>query len=125
MAQHEPLTDSDWLAPWRGAPDRRPGHPSCRYEEGLGFDTNLPVEFLVGLSNGSGGLPNHNANVFEKYPEETFRERAHVGSAAWVEAPDHLGSFVDGVQDSDRGEYGFDIRDGGHYARPGHAVVRD
>ena len=33
-----------------------------------------------------------------KTPEETTRERAHVGSASWIEAPVALGEFVQGAQ---------------------------
>lgn len=71
-----------------------------RFEEGLATDTDLPSEFSNGLMQGyvtAPGRPNHNANVYEKYPEETMRERAHVGSAAWVEAPSYLGEFAHGT----------------------------
>ena len=33
-----------------------------------------------------------------KTPEEVTRERAHVGSASWIEAPVALGEFVQGAQ---------------------------
>ena len=70
-----------------------------RFEEGLATDTDVPNEFSKGAGQGyiaAAGRPNRNANVFEKYPEETMRERAHVGSAAWVEAPTFLGEFSQG-----------------------------
>lgn len=70
-----------------------------RFEEGIATDTDVPNDFTVGVMQGyrTGGRPNHNANVYEKYPEETMRERAHVGSAAWVEAPTYLGEFAHGT----------------------------
>jgi len=70
-----------------------------RFEEGLASDTDVPNDFQVGLDQGyetPDGRPNHNQNVFEKYADETMRERAHVGSAAWVEAPTFLGEFAQG-----------------------------
>lgn len=112
---------------WRGTPDARPGHPDVQFEEGIGWDSDVPKEFLIGMSHGEadGARPNNNLNVFHKSREETMKERAHVGSAAWVDSPAHLGSFVDGTQDSDRGEYAHDIRSGLHTGRPAHAVIRD
>lgn len=70
-----------------------------RFEEGVATDTDVPQEFTKGAMQGyvpAAGRPNRNQNVFEKLPEETMRERAHVGSAAWVEAPDHLSEFAAG-----------------------------
>jgi len=70
-----------------------------RFEEGIATDTDVPDEFTKGVMQGyvpAPGRPNHNRNVYEKYPEETMRERAHVGSAAWVEAPTYLGEFGHG-----------------------------
>jgi len=71
-----------------------------RFEEGVATDTDVPNDFAKGVMQGlqtPPGRPNHNANVFEKYPEETMRQRAHVGSAAWVEAPEMLGDFAHGA----------------------------
>jgi len=71
-----------------------------RFEEGLATDTDLPNEFENGIRQGyvpAPGRPNHNMNVYEKWPAETMRERAHVGSAAWVEAPTYLGEFSHGA----------------------------
>ena len=42
------------------------------------------------------GRPNRNAPVWQKSAAETLSERAHVGSAAWVEAPTFLGEFAHG-----------------------------
>jgi hypothetical protein len=70
-----------------------------RFEEGIATDTDVPQEFSKGASQAyqpAAGRPNRNANVFTKTAEETMRERAHVGSAAWVEAPTYLGEFAQG-----------------------------
>ena len=100
------------IAPAPGFPERpgntyerkmSPATPGLRgplrFEEGIATDTDVPNDFQLGLDQGydtPAGRPNHNSNVFEKYPEETMRERAHVGSAAWVEAPTYLGEFAQG-----------------------------
>ena len=42
------------------------------------------------------GRPNRNAPVWQKPAAETLMERAHVGSAAWTEAPTFLGEFAHG-----------------------------
>ena len=42
------------------------------------------------------GRPNRNAPVWQKTAAETLSERAHVGSAAWIEAPSQLGEFAHG-----------------------------
>lgn len=122
-------------AHWHGDSAMRPGHASVRFEEGLGWDTDVPQEFKLGLdqSQAAGVRPNHNANVFHKSYQETTRERAHPGSAAWTDAPDHLDSFAQGARDEKRGvndvdgdqPYGHDIRDGLHYSRPNHARIED
>lgn len=70
-----------------------------RFEEGVATDTDVPNDFQLGLDQGYDtpeGRPNHNMNVFEKPADETMKERAHVGSAAWVEAPTFLGEFAQG-----------------------------
>jgi hypothetical protein len=72
------------------------------------------------------GRPNHNANVYEKFPEETMAERAHVGSAAWVEAPTYLGEFAHGsFNDYAALTYERVLRSGSHYERVSPAVVTD
>lgn len=71
-----------------------------RFEEGIATDTDVPNEFQKGMMQGytpAPGRPNHNANVFEKSAAETLAERAHVGSASWVEAPTFLGEFAHGT----------------------------
>ena len=71
-----------------------------RFEEGIATDTDVPNDFQKGMMQGytpAPGRPNHNANVFEKPAAETLAERAHVGSASWVEAPTFLGEFAHGT----------------------------
>ena len=66
-----------------------------RFEEGVATDTDIPVEF------GKGSYGDGQGTVFTgwptKSPEETMRERAHVGSASWIEAPTQLSEFVQGA----------------------------
>ena len=100
-----------------------------RFEEGIATDTDVPNDFQVGLDQGydtPAGRPNHNVNVMEKYPEETMKERAHVGSAAWVEAPTYLGEFAQG-NFGDHSQVVIEevIRNGARYQRMNHASVQD
>jgi hypothetical protein len=70
-----------------------------RFEEGVATDTDVPTEFQNGIMSGfaaAPGRPNRNAPVWQKTAEETLSERAHVGSAAWIEAPTFLGEFAHG-----------------------------
>ena len=100
-----------------------------RFEEGLATDTDIPQEFANGAMQGympAAGRPNRNKAVHTKTAEETMRERAHVGSAAWVEAPIVVGEFANEAF-SDHGVNVFEevIRDGGHQQRLNPAVVQD
>ena len=70
-----------------------------RFEEGVATDTDVPTEFQKGIMSGfaaAPGRPNRNAPVWQKTAAETLSERAHVGSAAWIEAPSQLGEFAHG-----------------------------
>lgn len=100
-----------------------------RFEEGLATDTDIPQNFQKGAMQGympAPGRVNHNANVFEKYPEETMAERAHAGSCAWVEAPAMLSEFAaEAFADHGVTEYTEVFRSGGHQARVNPAVVHD
>jgi len=98
-----------------------------RFEEGIATDTDVPQSFTEGAMQGympAAGRPNRNANVFEKLPEETMRERAHVGSAAWVEAPNSLNDFAAGA---DHGDNRFEevFRNGAHQQALNPSVVQD
>lgn len=100
-----------------------------RFEEGLATDRDVPDEFTKGAMQGyltAPGRPNHNANVYEKSPEETMQERLHVGSAAWVEAPTFLNEFSGGAF-SDHATVSYEQvdRSGGRYERRSPATVSD
>ena len=78
-------------------PERR---GPLRFEEGIATDTDVPRDFELGIRQGwetPPGAPNHNKSVYIKTAQETLQERAHIGSAAWVEAPDFLGEFSAGA----------------------------
>jgi hypothetical protein len=100
-----------------------------RFEEGIATDTDVPQEFTKGAMQGyvpAPGRPNRNQNVFEKLPEETMRERAHVGSAAWVEAPQNLSEFAaGGFADHGDNRIEREFRNGGHQNPQNPAVVND
>lgn len=71
-----------------------------RFEEGIATDTAVPGDFQVGVMQGyrtAPGRPNHNLNVYEKPAAETMRERAHLGSAAWLDSKDMQSEFMHGV----------------------------
>lgn len=108
------------------APDAPGGRGPLRFEEGLATDTDLPFEFVNGMRQGyvtdSRG---HNANVYEKPAAETMRERVHVGSAAWVEAPTYLSGFSGGTSNEAERNYIQVDRSGGRYERHNPAQVRD
>jgi hypothetical protein len=99
-----------------------------RFEEGVATDTDVPSEFSKGAGQGyiTAGRPNRNANVFEKPANETMAERAHLGSAAWVESQNTLGEFSHGAF-KNPGEATFEevFRSGSHQQRLNPAVVND
>lgn len=94
-----------------------------RFQEGVESDTDVPNDFAKGAyadtvpSDGRSSHPSR--EMFYKWPEDTMRERAHVGSASWIEAPEVLGDFVVGTQGGDgprRWEEAFNT--GGYMNRP-------
>jgi hypothetical protein len=112
----------------KGGPDMPGGKGPLRFEEGLGTAPQVPGEFVRGIMQGiqtAPGRPNHNANVYEKYPDETLRERAHPGSAAWVEAPTYLGAFAGGTSQEAELRYIAVTRNGGRQERRNAAEVMD
>lgn len=113
------------------APDAPGGQGPNRFSEGIATDTDVPNDFSLGAMQGYGtaGRPNHNQNVYEKWPEETMRERAHLGSSAWTEAPTYLGEFAHGT-DTVLAERKFEEVDrnapyGSRYERHNPAQVMD
>ena len=100
-----------------------------RFEEGIATDTDVPQEFTKGAMQGympAAGRPNRNAPVWQKAAEETMRERAHVGSAAWVEAPQNLSEFSSEAF-ADHGANTFEraIRSGANQKPANPAIVED
>jgi hypothetical protein len=100
-----------------------------RFEEGLATDTDVPAEFTNGAMQGyepAAGRPNRNKAVHTKTAEETMRERAHVGSAAWVEAPASLSDFAAGGF-ADYGDNQIErvFRNGANQKAANPAVVND
>ena len=100
-----------------------------RFQEGIGTDADVPQEFANGASQGympAPGRPNRNNPVHTKPAEETMHERAHVGSASWVEAPDHLQEFANGsFQEYAENKIEEVLRDGSRQQRPNYAQVQD
>lgn len=100
-----------------------------RFEEGVATDTDIPNNFTTGVMQGyitAPGRPNHNQPVHTKYAQETMAERAHVGSAAWVEAPTYLGEFAHGsFNDYAAQVYEQVDRSGGRYQRINPSSVDD
>ena len=65
-----------------------------RFEEGVATDTDIPTDFGLGAYGDTAGpVP----MTMAKDPATTMRERAHVGSATWIEAPTMLSDFVIGA----------------------------
>lgn len=100
-----------------------------RFEEGIATDTDVPNDFQVGMSSGAAtapGRPNRNAPVHTKTAAETMSERAHVGSASWVEAPTFLGEFAHGtMNDYSAAQFETVARSGGRQQRQSATVVND
>jgi hypothetical protein len=96
-----------------------------RFQEGLASDTDVPSEFTRGAMQGyqtPPGRANHNMNVFEKPAEETTRERAHVGSASWPEAPTFLSEMAAGASETEQQYLQLD-RGQGHKNRHNYARI--
>jgi hypothetical protein len=94
-----------------------------RFEEGVATDTDVPNNFGEGAyldTSSAPGRPNHNnREMFYKWPEETMRERAHVGSASWISAPTVLSDFVQGsVAGDGQPKFEYAYNSGMHQARP-------
>ena len=68
-----------------------------RFEEGVATDTDIPADFGQGAYGDGAGDARGRAYTIRKDPGETMRERAHVGSATWIEAPTMLQDFVIGA----------------------------
>jgi len=100
-----------------------------RFEEGIATDTDVPDQFILGAQQGytpAAGRPNRNAAVHTKTAEETMSERAHVGSAAWVESQDYLSEFSGAAfEDHGKNVYEEVTRNGSRQQHPNPAQVQD
>lgn len=74
---------------------------SLRHEEGVASDTDVPNDFARGAYGDTQSahtrMNHNNVEMQYKHADETMRERAHVGSASWVEAQVMLSDFVTGA----------------------------
>lgn len=99
-----------------------------RFEEGIATDTDVPSDYQQGMADGYAtgpGSPNHNNPDSQyKHANQTMSERAHVGSASWVDAPSVLSTFVQGVTEPPV-TFGDEIRSGGRYERNSPERVTD
>lgn len=98
-----------------------------RFEEGIATDTDVPNDFQRGMMEGGTPGPGGGANPETQYKhaDEVYKERAHVGSAAWVDSPQYLGGFAAGAGEGNRIEYVEEDRSGGRYENLNAAVVTD
>lgn len=101
-----------------------------RFEEGIATDTDVPRDFARGAyfdTSSAPGRSNHNnpEGVF-KSAMETMQERAHVGSASWIEAPTVLSEFVEGAMAGDgMPTFEYEYNDGARHGRLNPTVVFD
>lgn len=96
-----------------------------RFQEGVASDSDIPREFGEGVMQGyrtPPGRSNHNVNVFTKSAEETMRERAHVGSASWPEAPTFVAGMAEGASEQEL-KYSSVDRGQGRHERRNYARV--
>jgi hypothetical protein len=106
------------------------GRGPLRFEEGLATDTDLPSSFRQGMLEpmipAAGRLNHVNPEIQYKWPEETMAQRAHVGSAAWIDAPSLLGNFAHGSF-TDQAEVTYEqvVRSGGRQQRRAPTIVTD
>lgn len=101
-----------------------------RFEEGVATDTDVPNDFAVGAyfdTSSARGRDNHNnPEMMFKHAEQTMQERAHVGSASWIEAPVVLSDFVTGAMAGDgMPTFEREMNSGAHMNRPNATVVFD
>src|SRR4051812_34397478 len=68
-----------------------------RFEEGVATDTDIPNDFGLGAYGDTAGDARGRPSVLRKDEATTMRERVHVGSASWIEAPTMLHDFIIGA----------------------------
>jgi hypothetical protein len=99
-----------------------------RFEEGLGTDTDIPNDFQRGMMEGTGTGPGgagNNPDAQYKHADEVLRERAHPGSASWVDSATCLQPFATGAGEGQVVQYVQDDRSGGRYEYENAAVIQD
>jgi hypothetical protein len=102
-----------------------------RFEEGTATDTDVPRDFSQGANFDTAGLPGRmnrqNPAIMIKPAQQTMQERAHVGSASWIESPSVLDEFVQGAHAGDRAfpQWDRSINPGVRMQRPNATVVSD
>lgn len=94
-----------------------------RFEEGVATETDVPSDFQQGAyadTASAPGRPNqNNRQMFYKPAADTLRERAHIGSASWVEAPEVLSDFVTGAHSGNgMPQFSYAYNSGLHENRP-------
>lgn len=98
------------------------------FYEGVQSDTDVPSDFqrgaYVDTAPGLGHLNVPDAESVYKRAQDTMKERAHVGSAAWIESPEVLADFVQGTVSGDRSpHFEWAYNSGAHQARPNKVRV--
>lgn len=100
-----------------------------KFQEGIAKVPDINGDFQRGAHVDTEGTPRgyQNVETFYKRAPDTMRERAHIGSASWIEAPQLLSDFVTGTKAGDQGsvvagwERVFDS--GGYQKRPSAVKV--
>lgn len=96
-----------------------------RFEEGVATDTDIPNDFGRGAYGDTGGDGRGRPFTNYKGADETMRERAHVGSATWIEAPTMLSDFVIGASGQDRPQFEVEVGSERRLVRHSPATVND
>ena len=101
-----------------------------RFEEGVATDSDVPMDFGIGAYRDTAPHPDGrsgtNPEIFFKRAEDTMRERVHVGSGSWIEAPSVLAEFVQGSMAGDgMPMFEYEYNTGGYTKRPNPTVVYD
>jgi hypothetical protein len=98
-----------------------------RFEEGVATETDVPQDFQLGAYGDTAGDRRGRPAaepMFYKHAADTMRERAHIGSASWIESPEVLGDFVQGSMSGDnQPTFEYAYNSGMHQERPNAARV--
>jgi len=111
----------DYVFEKKIAPSKSGNKGPLRFEEGVATETDIPQDFRKGAYEDTAPDSRGHARseMFYKHAADTQRERAHIGSASWIEAPEVLGDFVQGATSGDhRPTFEYVHNSGLHQARP-------